>query len=97
MPSLSTKERKAKLRVAIKEFNDELLNLVTIQDKLEKIHPINEQQVAEIDQLYHELWKFDEPIKNLEILLAKNSVERRFANEEIELIEATKEKIADCK
>ena len=27
-------------------------NLVTIQDKLEKIHPINEQQVAEIDQLY---------------------------------------------
>ena len=52
MPSLSTKERKAKLRVAIKEFNDELLNLVTIQDKLEKIYPINEQQVAEIDALY---------------------------------------------
>ena len=72
-------------------------NLVTIQDKLEKIHPINEQQVAEIDQLYDELWKFDEPIKNLEILLAKNSVERRFANEEIELTEATKEKIADYK
>ena len=42
MPSLSTKERKVKLRVF-------LLNLVTIQDKLEKIHPINEQQVAEID------------------------------------------------
>ena len=52
MPSLSTKERKAKLRVAIKEFNDELLNLVTIQDKLEKIYPINEQQVTEIDALY---------------------------------------------
>ena len=52
MPSLSTKERKAKLRVAIKEFNDELLNLVTIQDKLEKNYPINEQQVAEIDELY---------------------------------------------
>ena len=34
------------------------------------------------------MWKFDEPIKNLEILLEKSSAE-----EEIELIEATKEKI----
>ena len=73
MPSLSTKERKAELRVAIKEFNDELLNLVTIQDKLEKIYPINEQQVAEIDELYDEIWKFDEPIKNLEILLVSSA------------------------
>ena len=39
----STKERKAKRRIAIKEFNDELLNLVTIQDKMEAIHSINEQ------------------------------------------------------
>ena len=30
MPSLSTKGRKAKLCVEIKELNDELLNLVTI-------------------------------------------------------------------
>ena len=57
--------------VAIKEFNDELLNLETIQDKLEKVYPINEQQVAEMDELYDEIWKFYEPIKNLEILLAK--------------------------
>ena len=41
-----------------------------IQDKLEKIYRINEQQVAEIDELYDEIWRFDEPIKNLEILLA---------------------------
>ena len=58
MPSLSTKEGKTKLRVAIKEFNDELLNVVKIQDKMEKIYAINEQQVIEIDELY------DEPIKN---------------------------------
>ena len=92
MPSLSTKERKAKVCVAIKEFN-ELLNLVTIKGKLEKNYPINQQQVAEIDELdelYDEIWKFDEPIKNLEILLAKNSVGRSFAEEEIELIEAQK-------
>ena len=92
MPSLSTKERKAKVCVAIKEFN-ELLNLVTIEGKLEKNYPINQQQVAEIDELdelYDEIWKFDEPIKNLEILLAKNSVGRSFAEEEIELIEAQK-------
>ena len=85
MPSLSAKERKAKLRIAIKEFNDKLLNLVTMQDKMEKIYHINEQQVREIDELYDEIWKFNEPIKNLEILLAKNNVE-----EEIELIEVIK-------
>ena len=36
MPSLSKKKRQAKLRVVIKEFNDELLNLVKIQIKMEK-------------------------------------------------------------
>ena len=34
--------------MAIKEFHDELLNLVTMQDKYEKIYPIDEQQVPEI-------------------------------------------------
>ena len=64
---------------------------------MEKIYPINEQQVAEIDELYDAIWKFDEKIKSLEILLAKISVERSFAEEEIELIEATKEKISRLK
>ena len=84
MKSLATKVRKAKLYVAIKKFNDELLNLVKIQDKLEKNFPINEQQVAKI-------------IKSLEILLAKNSVKRNFAEEEIELLQATKEKMSRLK
>ena len=63
MLSLLTKKRKAKQCLGIKEFNDELLNLVTIQDKMEIIYSINEQQVAKIDELYDEIWKFDEPIK----------------------------------
>ena len=88
MPSHSTKERKAKLRVVIKEFNDELLNVVKIHDKMEKKKSINEQQVIEIDKLHDEIWKFNEPIKNLEILIEKSRVE-----EEIELVEETKEKI----
>ena len=87
MPSLSTKERKAKWHVAIKEFNDELLNIVKIQDKMEKTYSINEQ--VEIDKLW-EIWEFDEPIKSLETLLAKSSGE--YSREEIELIKATKEK-----
>ena len=37
MPSLLTKEGKAKRSTVIKEYNDELLNYVTIQDKMEKI------------------------------------------------------------
>ena len=68
---LSTKERKAKQCIVIKDFNDELLNLVMILDKIENIWLINEQQQIEIDQLYDRIWKFDEPIKNLEILLEK--------------------------
>ena len=56
-----------------------------MQDKMEKNYFIKEQQV---DKLHDEIWKFDEPIKNLEILLEKSSAE-----EEIELIEATKEQI----
>ena len=68
---LSTKERKAKRCIMIKDFNDELLNLVMILDKIENIWLINEQQQIEIDQLYDRIWKFDEPIKNLEILLEK--------------------------
>ena len=56
---------------------------------MEKNYAINEEQVIKIDKLHDEIWKFDEPIKNLEILLEKSSVQ-----EEIELIEATKEKIS---
>ena len=33
------------------------------------MYPVNEQQVTEIDKLYDEIRKFNEPIKNLEILL----------------------------
>ena len=47
----STKERKAKRRTAITEFKDELLNLVTFQDKMEKIYSTNEQQVTKVDEL----------------------------------------------
>ena len=64
---------------------------------MEKFDPINEQQVAQIDELYDELWKFDEPIKNLEILLAKKSVERSLAEKEIDLIVATADKISRLK
>ena len=56
------------------------------------MYSINEQQVTKIDELYDETWKFDEPIKNLEILLAKNNAE-----EEIELVKTTKEKINEFK
>ena len=87
MPSQSTKER-TKLRVAIKEFNDELLNVAKIQVKMEKKYSINEEQVIKIDKLHDEIWKFDEPIKNLEILLEKAVFKEK------ELIEATKEKIS---
>ena len=81
---LSIKERKEKRRIAIKEFNDEVLNLVVIQDKLDKNNTTGEQQHVEIDKLDFERLKFDGLIKNL---LANNKVECRFVEEEMELIE----------
>ena len=41
---------------------------------MEKIYSINEQLI-EIDKLHDEIWKFDESIKSLEILLEKSSAE----------------------
>ena len=58
---------------------------------MEKLYNINEQQVAEIDERYDVIWKFDEPIKNLEILLAK-AVSSATLLKKKELIKATKEK-----
>ena len=52
MSSLLTKERKRKQHIVIKKFNDELLKLVMIQDKME-------QQVTEMDKLYDQIWNFD--------------------------------------
>ena len=63
---------------------------------MEKLYHINEQQVAEIDERYDEIWKFDEPIKNLEILLAK-TVSSAALLKKKELIKATKEKIRRLK
>ena len=51
MPSLSIKERNAKsekLRMMVKEFHDELLNLLTKQDEMEKLDAIRQQQIIEI-------------------------------------------------
>ena len=41
--------------MAVKEFNDELLNLVTIQNEMEKLNTIRYQQVIEIDQMYDKI------------------------------------------
>ena len=51
MPSLSIKERNAKsekLRMMVKESHDELLNLLTKQDEMEKLDAIRQQQIIEI-------------------------------------------------
>ena len=91
----STNEIKEKRRIAIKQFNNEVLNLVVIQNKLDKNSIIGEHQHIEIDKLDFEILELDKAIKNLKILLEKNNVERSFAEEDIELIEATKEKIIE--
>ena len=55
MLSQTTKETKAKLakltRIVVKKFNDELLNLKIILDKMEKINAIWHQQIIEIDEI----------------------------------------------
>ena len=82
------KKEKQNYAQQLKKFHDELLHVVKIQDKMEKIYPINEQQTFEIDKLYNEIWKFGKRIKTLEILLGKSST----VEEGRLLIEAIKEK-----
>ena len=53
----SRKEIKAKRRIVSKEFKDELLDLLRMQNKMEKIYFTNEQQVKEIDE-YKEIIKY---------------------------------------
>ena len=82
MPSLSTKERKAKsakLRMTVKEFN-ELLNLITIQDGMEKLDTIRQQQIIEIDEIWDKIEEFQNLIENLEILLEKNNIKKETVN-----------------
>ena len=64
MSNLSLKERKAKsakVRMTVKEFNDDLLNL--IQDEMEKLDTIRQQQIIETDEMYDKKEEFKELIE----------------------------------
>ena len=63
----SRKEIKAKRRTVSKEFKDELLDLLRMQNKMEKIYFTNEQQVKEIDEMYDKIDEYKEIIKYLTI------------------------------
>ena len=66
MSNLSLNERKAKsakVRMTVKEFNDDLLNLITIQDEMEKLDTIRQQQIIETDEMYDKKEEFKELIE----------------------------------
>ena len=66
MSNLSIKERKAKsakVRMAVKKFNNRLLNLITIQDEMEKLNTIRQQQTIETDEMYDKKEEFKELIE----------------------------------
>ena len=66
MSNLSIKERKAKsakVRMTVKEFNDDLLNLIAIQDEMEKLDTIRQQQIIETDEIYDKKEEFKELIE----------------------------------
>ena len=79
MSNLSRKERKAKsakVRMTVKKFNNQLLNLITIQDGMEKLDTIRQQQIIEIDEIWDKIEEFQDLIENLEILLEKNNIKK---------------------
>ena len=66
MSNLSRKERKAKsakVRMTVKKFNNQLLNLITIQDEMEKLNTIRQQQTIETDEMYDKKEEFKELIE----------------------------------
>ena len=73
MPSLSTKEKKAKRCIVVKEFNDELLNLVMIQYDMEKLDVIWQKQIIKINEMYDKIEELKELIEYLTISPAKNN------------------------
>ena len=70
------KWKKVKLYFANREFHDELLNVVKIQDKMEKNQSIYEQQVTEIDELHDKICKVDEVIEGLKKHYLKEFLEK---------------------
>ena len=63
MSKLSRKERKTKsgkVRMTVKKFNNRLLNLITIQDEMEKLNTIRQQQTIETDEMYDKKEEFKE-------------------------------------
>ena len=66
MSNLSIKKRKAKsakVRMTVKEFNDELLNLMTIQDEMERLNTIGQQLIRETNEIYDKIEEFKEFIE----------------------------------
>ena len=77
--------------MTVKEFN-ELLNLITIQDGMEKLDTIRQQQIIEIDEIWDKIEEFQDLIENLEILLEKNNIKK-----ETQLIKTTRKKVSRLK
>ena len=73
MPNLSTKEKKAKRRIVVKEFNDELLNLVMIQYEMKKLDVIWQKQIIKINEMHDKIEERKELIEYLTISPAKNN------------------------
>ena len=75
MSNLSIKKRKAKsakVRMTVKEFNDELLNLMTIQDEMERLNTIGQQLIRETNEIYDKIEEFKEFIEYLTTSPTKN-------------------------
>ena len=73
MPNLSTKEKKAKRRIVVKEFNDELLNLVMIQYEMKKLDVIWQKQIIKINEMHDKIEERKELIEYLTVSPAKNN------------------------
>ena len=68
MSNLSIKKRKAKsanVRMTVKEFNEDLLNLMPIQDEMERLNTIGQQKVIETNEMHDKIEEFKELIEYL--------------------------------
>ena len=68
MSNLSIKKRKAKsanVRMTVKEFNEDLLNLMIIQDEMERLNTIVQQKVIETNEMHDKIEELKELIEYL--------------------------------
>ena len=99
MSNLSIKKRKAKsanVRMTVKEFNEDLLNLMIIQDEMERLNTIVQQKVIETNEMHDKIEELKELIEYLTTSPTKKPYRKKSSNKNDKYIKSRIRMQARC-